>query len=192
MNAKLRRLRRRLLAAQRKGHWVRMRRSYEDGWADGILLAVGPETLLFLHAGPEAYGPFEVSFISDLRRVERPPYERFIRRALKLRGESRPRTPRPPLDSIASLLRWLQSRFDAVTFRCPLTRPGTFRVGNLIEVGPRSIRLQDIGPDGLWDRFSSRHRIVHIRRVEWGADPYVESLLLVGGPPPPLDPELED
>lgn len=189
MNAKLRRLRRQLLAAQREGHWVRMRRTYEDGWTDGILLAVGPETLLFLHASSEAYGPFEVAFIADLRSVARLPNERFIRRALKLRGQSRPRTPRPPLESIESLLRWLQPRFDAVTiFRFP-TRPDTFLVGNLIDVGPRTIRLQDIGPDGRWDRFTCRHSIAHIRRVKWGADPYVESLLLVGGAPPPLDPE---
>lgn len=192
MNAKVRRLRRRLLAAQREGHWVRMRRTYEKDWCHGIPLAIGPELILFLHGGPEGYGEFEVSFLSELRSVERHPYERFYRRALKLRGVRRPRTPRPPLDSIESLLRWLQPRFDAVTLFRPLLYPDECRIAKLIDVGPRTINFQDINPGGRWSRSSSRHRLAHIRRVNWGADPYVESLLLVGGPPPPLDPELED
>jgi hypothetical protein len=191
MNAKLRRLRRRLLAAQRQGHWVRMWRTYEKDWCHGIPLAIGPELILFLHGSPEGYERFEVSFLSELRSVERIPtrYERFCRRALKLRGIRRPRTPRPPLDSIENVLIWLQPRFDAVTLYRPLLYPDEIRIAKLIEVGQRTLKFQDIDPDGRWSRFSSRHRIAHVRRVEWGASPYVESLLLVAGPPPPLDPD---
>jgi hypothetical protein len=168
-----------------------MRRTYERDRCCGIPLAIGPELILFLHGSPEGYEGFEVSFLSELRSVERipTPYERFIRRALKLRGVRRPRNPRPPLDSIESLLRWLQPRFDAVTLFRPLLYPDECRIAKLIDVSPRYLRLQDIDPSAAWSPVAVRHRIVDIRRVEWGASQYVQLLLMVGGPPPtPLDP----
>ncbi len=192
MDAKTRGVRRSLLAARRYGYWVRLKRTYDDDPVRGVLLAVEGELFLMLRGDSEGYLGFEVSHLDELKSVAKEPYERFYRRALKLRGVRRPRTPLPPLDSIESLLRWLEPRFDVVTVFWPQTHPDTCRIGKLIEVGPRAIEMQGINPDGSWDRWTSRLRVAHIRRVEWGSDPYVESLLLVGGPPPPLDPELED
>ena len=187
MNAKTRRLRRALLAALRNGHWVRLTRTYEDDPVSGVLLAVEGELFLMLKGDSEGFSGFEVSHLDELKSVAKEPYERFYRRALKLRGIRRPRTPRPPLDSIESLLRWLQPRCDAVALVRPRTYLHTCRIGRLVEVRPRTFELQEINPDGSWDRWTSRHRLAHVRRVDWGG-PYEQSLLLVGGPPPPLAP----
>ncbi len=53
------------------------------------------------------------------------------------------------------------------------------------------MRLQHISPGARWYRLTLRLRVADLRRVDWGG-PYAQLLLLVGGPPPPLDPELED
>jgi hypothetical protein len=161
---------------------VEFTRSLEEGSVVGYVLATGPQFFLLALVEDNArFNGFQCLRLQDVRNLDVPStHTTFIKTALKLRGERRPRIPAIVVDSIQELLRTTGRAFPLITIHRETVAPDVCHIGRVVDVSDAEISLLEIGPDADWDNEALSYRIKEITRVDFGGV-YEEALTLVGG-----------
>lgn len=164
--------------------YVRLARRFEDSYIEGYVLAIGPKFFLLALVNDKLWlDGFECFRIADIRKVRPAPYAAFAEKALKLRGEHRPRNQRIKLDSIEDLLRSANRAFPLVTIHLEKADPDACYIGRVADISRRKVSLLQITPGAEWDEHPTSYPLKKITRVSFGGD-YENALHLVGGDAP--------
>jgi hypothetical protein len=161
---------------------VEFTRSLEEGSVAGYVLATGPQFFLLALVEDNArFNGFQCLRLQDVRNLDVPStHATFVKTALKLRGERRPRIPAVVVDSIQELLRTAGRAFPLITIHRETVAPDVCHIGRVVDVSDVEVSLLEIGPDADWDNEALSYRIKEITRVDFGGV-YEEALTLVGG-----------
>jgi hypothetical protein len=174
------------LAAALKGrHVVGFTRPCESGSVEGYVLKVGPRFFMVAIVSDEKrLAGYQCFRISDVRSLRVPaPSADFTKKALKLRGERMPKTPRVSVATLPELLTTASRAFPLVTIHREQADPDVCHIGRVVSVSKSSVALLEIGSDAKWDAEPEAYRLSEITRVDFGGG-YEEVLHLVGGEPP--------
>lgn len=173
-----------LTQALRKRRLIRFKRRFEDATIRGYVLGVGPRFFLVALVTDRIwFDGFECFRIADVRNLKPDPYKKFAETALRKRGEKIPLKIRLDLASIGKLLESAGRAFPLVAIHCEQIDPDVCWIGRILHVGSDAVSLLEIGPDAIWDKVPSEHRLKEITRINFGGD-YENALYLVGGESP--------
>lgn len=168
----------------RKRQFVRFTRSFEQEFARGYVLDVGPKFfLLALQSDQMRFDGFSCFRIADVKNLSRDPYAAFAEAAFKKLREPRPKKPRVSVASVEELLLSANSLFPLVTIHREKVDPDVCWIGKVEGIRQGQVALLEIGPDAKWDRKSTSYKMSEITAVEFGGE-YEIALHLVGGKPP--------
>lgn len=171
--------------AQRSKTLVRITRSVEKGWHEGYVVKVSQKWFVLLGVGEgimfAGYRAFRLKDVSAF--VDPAPYAEFVEKALRKRKLRRPKPLELELSSIRDLLHSAIDSFPLVTVRREIADPSVCHIGQVWATLPKTVLLQEIGPDAVWDRGATAYPLADITRIDFGG-PYEEALALVAGPPP--------
>jgi hypothetical protein len=169
----------------RKRQCVRFTRRFEQGYARGYVLDVGPKffLLLALQSDKVRFDGFSCFRVADVKNLGPDPYAAFIEAALKKLKEPMPKKPRVSVASIEELLLSATKLFPLLTIHRERVDPDVCWIGKSEEIGQGQVSLLEIGPDATWYRKPTRYKLNEITQVEFGGE-YEEALHLVGGNPP--------
>ena len=168
----------------RERRLVRFTRTFEEGFARGYILDVGPKFFLMALQGDGVrFDGFSCFRIADIRNLRSDPYAAFAEAAMKKLKEPRPKKPKVSVASTEELLLSASRSFPLITIHREKTRPDACWIGRLQEITHRQICLWEIGPDAKWDRKPTFYGLNEITAVEFGGE-YEQALFLVGGNPP--------
>lgn len=172
------------LALAGKDVLVQFTRSVEEGSVEGYVLATGPRFFLLALVEDNArFNGFQCLRLQDVRNLQVPAkHARFIKAALKVRGERRPRLPSVVVDSVQEILRTAGRAFPLITIHRETVTPEVCHIGRVATVSDSQVSLLEIGPDADWDDETTSYRTREITRVDFGGI-YEEALWQVGGPP---------
>ena len=174
----------RLEAAMRERQVVHISRAFEDGYARGYVLDLGPEFfLLALISDRIWFDGFECFRVQDVESVEPDPYVRFVEAALTARSETLPEAPAVRLSSVGDLLKTASQGFPLITVHKERTAPDICHIGQVVGIEGGVLWMLEIDPNAAWGDAASPHRLADITRVNFGGD-YEGALALVGGAPP--------
>lgn len=173
-----------LVAAQRARALVRFGTRFETSFVTGYVLDVGPKLVLVSVVGHGMwFDGFQCFRIADLRDLAPEPQAKFVRAALRARGERSPRKPRVRVGGIAELLLSAARAFPLVTIHRERISHGACWIGRVLGIERGRVALREINPDATWDRGPTHYGVSEITRVDFGGD-YEDALFLVGGEPP--------
>jgi hypothetical protein len=160
---------------------------YDEDSTHGYVLDIGKKFLLLALIGDDMrFNGFQCLRLKDVKRLQVPdPYADFAVAALRKRGQEIRKKPSVDLSNLPDLLISANRLFSLVTIHRGDVKSGCCWIRRLLEVTDKTLFLQEIGPDGVWEKKASRFRLSEITRVEFGGG-YEEALHLVGGPPPDL------
>jgi hypothetical protein len=162
---------------------VRFRQRFETASIHGYIHGVGAKFVLVAIVNDRVWlEGFECFRIKDVRGIKPDPYRKFIERALKLRGERKPKRPRIKMGSIGEIIVSASRLFPLVTIHQEETRPDVCWIGRVLGVDSGRVRMLDIEPGAVWASEPSSYRLAEITQVSFGAD-YEGALYLVGGEP---------
>lgn len=161
---------------------IRFTRPVEQGSVMGYVLATGPRFFLLALVDENIrFNGFQCLRLQDVKNLQLPAEcARFVERALKLRGEKRPRTPRVSVQSVQELLETAGRIFPIVTIHREKTEPEVCHIGRVVSSSESEVSLLEIGPDASWDDEALSYRTKQITRVDFGGD-YERALVLVAG-----------
>ncbi len=169
----------------RKRQFVRFTRRFEQGFARGYVLDVGPKFfLLALQSDQMRFDGFSCFRVADVKNLRPDPYAVFTEAALKKLREPAPKKPRVSVASIEELLLSANRSFPLLTIHRERVDPDVCWIGKIEEIRQGQVSLLEIGPDATWDRKPTSYRVSEITTVEFGGE-YERALHLVGGNPPP-------
>jgi hypothetical protein len=120
--------------------------------------------------------------VSDIKGVKPDPYASFAEKALKKRGDERPKKPRVSVASIQELLSSASKAFPLLTIHREQIDPDVCSIGRVLDVNKGRVSLLEISPDATWERSPTEYRLSEITRVNFDGD-YEKALHLVGGDP---------
>lgn len=165
------------------GSSVRIYRSgLEDGWADGYLVATGPEffAIHLVDKGIRLDG-FNCLRYSDVTSADLPaPYAGFMERVLELRGHRVADSFPVDLTSIGTLIRTAGRAYPVVTLHLESIDPEVCYIGKVLSVSDDEVSIRSIDPGGEWDDDVDSYALSDISRVDFGGA-YEEALVLAGG-----------
>lgn len=169
----------------RERRFVRFTRTFEEGFARGYVLDVGPKFFLIalLQSDGIRFDGFACFRIADVRNLRPDPYAAFAEAALKKLSEPMPKKPKVRVASIEELVLSASKSFALLTIHREKIEPEVCWIGKLQKIGREEVSLLEIGPDARWDRKPTLHKLNEITAVEFGSE-YERALLLVGGNPP--------
>jgi hypothetical protein len=168
----------------RKPQFVRFTRRFEQGFARGYVLDVGPKFfLLALQSDQMRFDGFSCFRVADVKNLRPDPYAAFAEAALKKLRESTPKRPRVSVASIEELLLSANRLFPLLTIHRESVDPDVCWIGKIEEIRQGQVSLLEIGPDAKWDRKPTSYKMNEITAVEFGGE-YERALHLVGGNPP--------
>jgi hypothetical protein len=168
----------------RNQRFIRLSRRFEDWAVRGYVLDVGPRFfLLALVSDRIWFDGFECFRISDIKGVRPDPYTAFEEKALKMRGERRPKRPHVSVANLEELLLTAGRVFPLVTIHREKIDPSACWIGRVLGVDRGCVSLLEINPDARWEGRPTEYRLGEITRVNFGGD-YENALHLVGGEPP--------
>jgi len=168
----------------RQRQFVRFTRRFEEGFAKGYVLDVGPKFfLLALQSDQIRLDGFSCFRIVDVKNLRPDPHAAFSEAALKKFGEPRPRRPKVSVASIEELLLSAGRLFPLLTIHREKSRSDVCWIGRIEEIARGQVSLLEIGPDAKWDCKPTSYKLSEITGVEFGGE-YERALLLVGGKPP--------
>lgn len=146
----------------------------------GYVLDIGPEFFLMLVVeGDIHYDGFRAFRIRDVVKLEvLHRYHEFVERALRLRGEKRPRKPRVSLLSLPLLVRSAAKHFPLVTIHRERKDPNACWIGRVLSASKKKMELLKISPDAAWDAEPTKYRLSQVTRVDVGSR-YEDALLQV-------------
>jgi hypothetical protein len=175
--------RRRLLAVLRlalaRRQLARLTRKFEDGPIRGYVTAIGAKFILVTVVSDRLwYDGFECFRVDDLLSADVDEYAPFAERALRLRGQRKPRTPQLGLDSTRKLVEGAGRRFPLLALHREELEPDVCHIGALQGVNAAQVQLLEISPDARWDSEVSSYRLREITRVSFGGG-YEDALHLV-------------
>lgn len=175
--------REKLQEAMQSRRLVRLTRRFEAGPVRGYVMGVGPKLfLLCLVSDRLRYDGFECFRVSDIKGVQADPYASFAETALRLRKESKPRTPNVSLLGKEQLLRTAGLAFPLVTIHREKLNPDVCLIGRVVDVTADHLHLLLIDPHAKWDERPTKFPLRGITRVNFGGD-YETALFLVSGQP---------
>jgi hypothetical protein len=173
----------RLKRFMHKRQFVRFTRSFEQGFARGYVLDVGPKFfLLALQSDQMRFDGFSCFRVADVRNLSRDPYAAFEEAAFKKLREPIPKKPRVSVASIEELLLSAKRLFPLLTIHREKVDPDVCWIGKVEGMRQRQVALLEIGPDAKWDRKPNSYKMSEITSVEFGGE-YERALHLVGGNP---------
>jgi hypothetical protein len=162
---------------------VRFSRRFEDSTVRGYVLDIGPQFfLLALVSDRIWFDGFECFRIKDVNKVKLDPYAKFVKAAMKRRGERRLKRPRVSVEGTKELLLSASRAFPLVAIHREQDDPDVCWIGRVLGVNRGRVSLLEINPDATWDDTPTEHRLSEITCVNFGGD-YENALYLVGGDP---------
>jgi len=162
---------------------IRFSRRFEAGRVRGYVLDIGPQFfLLALVSDRIRFDGFECFRIRDVKNLEPDPYAAFAEAALKKRGLRRPKKPSVSVASVDRLLLSAARTFPLVTIHTEAKDPDVCWIGRVLNINRGRVSMLEIGPDAMWDKTPSEHRLNEITRVNFGGD-YEDALNLVSSKP---------
>ena len=174
----------RLTQFMRKRQFVRFTRSFEQEFARGYVLDVGPKFfLLALQSDQLRFDGFSCFRVTDVKNLGPDPYAGFAEAAFKKLREPTPKKPRVSVASIEELLLSASRLFPTLTIHREKVDPDVCWIGKVEGIQQRQVALLEIGPDAKWDRKPTSYNLSEITSVEFGGE-YERALHLVGGNPP--------
>jgi hypothetical protein len=172
-----------LADAMRKRSFVRLSRRFEDSAIRGYVLDIGPRFFLFALVSDRIWlDGFECFRVSDIKGLKPDPYASFAEKALRKRGERRPKKPRVSVASIEELLLSANQAFPLLTIHREEVDPDVCSIGHVVSVTRGRVSFLEISPDATWERTPTEYRLSEITRVNFDGD-YEKALHLVGGNP---------
>jgi hypothetical protein len=168
----------------RKRQFVRFTRNFEQGFARGYVLDVGPKFfLLALQSDQMRFDGFSCFRVTDVRNLRPDPYSAFEEAAFKKLREPMPKKPRVSIATIEELLLSANRFFPLLTVHREKVDPDVCWIGKIDGIRQGQVSLLEIGPDAKWDRKPTSYKTSEITCVEFGGE-YERALHLVGGNPP--------
>jgi len=168
----------------RERRFIRFTRRFEQEFARGYVLDVGPKFFLIaLQSDQMRFDGFSCFRLADVKNLSRDPYAAFAEAAFKKLREPSPRKPRVSVASIEELLLSANRLFPLVTVHREKVDPDVCWIGKIEGIQQRQVALLEIGPDAKWDRKPTFYKLSEITSVEFGGE-YERALHLVGGNPP--------
>lgn len=172
-----------LLDAMRKRTFVRLSRRFEESSIRGYVLDVGPRFFLFALVSDRIwFDGFECFRVSDITEMTPDPYASFAEKALKKRGDERPKKPHVSVASIQELVLSASKAFSLLTIHREQINPHVCWIGRVLSVNKGRVSLLEISPDATWECTPTEYRLSEITRVNFDGD-YERALHLVGGNP---------
>lgn len=168
----------------RKRQFVRFARRFEQGFARGYVLDVGPKFFLLALQGDQMrFDGFSCFRIADVKNLKPDPYTAFTEAALRKLKERAPKKPRVSVASIQELLFSATKLFPLLTIHRQRVDPDVCWIGKIEDVRQGQVSLLEINPDAKWDRKPTFYNLSEITTIEFGGE-YERALHLVGGSPP--------
>lgn len=174
----------RLSEAVRRRCPVNFMRPFDPGPVLGYVLSVGPRFFLVgLIDDRIRLNGFACYRLSDVRKLNAPhQHAVFVERALRKRGERRPKKPRVNMTGLEDMLLTANARFPLITIHRERVDPDVCHIGSVVRAAAGRLSLLEISPDADWDETPTEYRLREITRVDFGGG-YEEALHLVGGTP---------
>jgi hypothetical protein len=174
----------RLVRLMHKRQLVRFTRSFEQGFARGYVLDVGPKFFLLAPESDQMrFDGFSCFRIADVKNLRRDPYATFEEAAFRKLREPRPKKPRVSITAIEELLVSANMAFPLVTIHREKVDPDVCWIGKIEGIRQGQVSLLEIGPDAKWDRKATSYKMSEITCIEFGGE-YERALHLVVGEPP--------
>ena len=168
----------------REHRLARFTRRFEQGFARGYVLDVGPQFfLLALQSDQIRFDGFSCFRVADVKNLKPDPYAAFAEAALKKLREPMPKKPRVSVATIEELLLSASSLFPLLTIHREKVKPDVCWIGKIEEIQRGQVSLLEIGPDAMWDAKPTWYKLNEITSVEFGGE-YERALHLVGGNSP--------
>lgn len=177
-------LRKRLTRAREGGSGLRVVRSLDGADAlEGFVLSIGAKWVLLARLGDACLDGFVVLRLRDVARAQPIRSGMFYERLLKVRRELPPVSPvHLDLDSTDGLMRTAAAALSLVTLHIERDDPDVCFIGVPVEIADKSVWLQEINPQAVWNDTLSRWRYGEITRLDFGGR-YESALIEVAGPP---------
>ena len=155
---------------------------FDAGSTLGYVLDIGPQFFLVANIDDSMrFDGYQIVQVKNLRRMQAPArYGKFVASALRQRKQRINRRPNIKLGGISEILESANRLFPLITIYRENIKPDSCWIGRIADLTDSAVRLHEIGPDAVWDKEPSSHRLSQITRVEFGGG-YEEALLLVGG-----------
>ncbi|MFT4253963.1 MAG: hypothetical protein QM608_15945 [Caulobacter sp.] len=177
-------IRERLTAAMRDRRLMCFERRFEEGWATGYIVGIGPAFLMLQVVSSEIrFNGFSCYRLADVKNLQPALNPEFVEAALAKRGDATPETPAVALDSVGDILATAGRLFPLIAVHPEIADPGACYIGAIISVEGGVAWMQDIGPDAIWEDEPIARQLESLTRMDFGGD-YETALILVGGAPP--------
>lgn len=165
----------------REHRFVRFTRIFEQGFARGYILDVGPRFFLMALQGDEIrFDGFACFRFKDVRNLEIDPFAAFSEAALKKLKVPTPKKPEVVLGTIEDLMLSANRSFPVITIHREGVVPDACWIGRVEAISRGHVSLLEIAPNAKWDRRPTQHKLSAITAVEFGGE-YERALVLVGG-----------
>ena len=161
------------------GVLVRVHRTVEAGYARGYVVDVGQKWVaLSVVADLIVFDGFLVCRLEDVSSVDAPARNAaFVERALRLRGQTRPRDPGIDLGDISAVLRSAAAAYPLIAVHREVIDPDVCHVGSVERIVGERLVLRLVSADGEWLEEHKSFHLQDITRVDFGGL-YEEALSL--------------
>lgn len=180
-------LRKKLERAQKRRDGIRIVRSIRKAdRLDAHVVGIGRRWVMLAMARDGSPDGYVVVRLKDIKHIYWDPTERFIRRSLKVQHAWPPASPSHRVDLDHGVKRLMQSVVAGsalVTIHPELDRTDVCYIGRPTRWGKRTLRLQEVDPQGRWEDEVEKHRIDTITRVDFDRT-YENNLAAVAGKRP--------
>lgn len=174
-------------AQEHRDYYVRVvRRPKKVDQLDGYVVGLGESWVLLTVDLDGLPNGFTALRLRDIKRIERGPSGRFVRKSLKAHDAWPPVAPGTLIELDGGALDLVESAALAaplVTIHPERDDPGICFIGRPAGSGRRKLLLHEVNPSGRWVSKPYAHRIDWITRIEFGGI-YETNLAIVAGEEP--------
>lgn len=152
---------------------------------EGYVVTVGSSWVLLANVPSTRLDGFVAIRLRDVARVQPHQSHGFYKTVAEANGSWPPALPTTliDLDATGRLVQTAHAHGTIVNLQVEYDDPDVSFLGVPTEIDERSVVLQEVTPQAVWDGTVSRWRHGEISRVEFSGA-YEADLFLVAGPPP--------
>ena len=156
------------------------RSSIEQGASLGYVLDVGPEFFLLAYVGDDirfdGFQAIRTDLVSEVQSQHA--NNKFVERALQLRGLEIPTHPGIDITSISMLIKSVSSDYPLIVLHREIVDPDVCHIGAFESIDDTEVGIIEINPDATWDEDEMPYKLTEITRIDF-AGGYESALALV-------------